>query len=72
MAVHINRLREKIEQDPAKPRYIQAVWGTGLTVSRNAFPSGRSLCGRNPHWAGPLRQDCSRDEAEPDWLPLTG
>lgn len=26
VAVHINRLREKIEPDPAKPRYIQTVW----------------------------------------------
>lgn len=26
---HINRLRAKIETDPAKPRYIQTVWGVG-------------------------------------------
>lgn len=29
VAVHINRLREKIETDPAKPEYIQTVWGAG-------------------------------------------
>ncbi len=26
---HINRLRSKIEKDPAKPVYIQTVWGIG-------------------------------------------
>lgn len=26
---HINRLRTKIENNPAKPRYIQTVWGVG-------------------------------------------
>ncbi len=26
---HINRLRAKIERDPAKPRYIVTVWGVG-------------------------------------------
>ena len=29
VAVHINRLREKIERDPAKPQYIETVWGAG-------------------------------------------
>ncbi len=29
VAVHINRLREKLEENPAKPRYIQTVWGAG-------------------------------------------
>ena len=26
---HINRLRAKIERDPAKPCFIQKVWGVG-------------------------------------------
>ena len=29
VAVHINRLREKIEKDPQNPEYIQTVWGAG-------------------------------------------
>jgi DNA-binding response OmpR family regulator len=29
VAVHINRLREKLEDDPAKPKHIQTVWGAG-------------------------------------------
>ena len=29
VAVHINRVREKIKQDPGHPRYIQTVWGAG-------------------------------------------
>jgi DNA-binding response OmpR family regulator len=26
---HINRLRSKLEQDPAHPRYVRTVWGVG-------------------------------------------
>ena len=29
VAVHINRLREKIEKTPSEPRHIQTVWGAG-------------------------------------------
>ncbi|OKP81707.1 DNA-binding response regulator [Paenibacillus helianthi] len=29
VAVHINRLRDKIEEDPGNPKYIQTVWGAG-------------------------------------------
>jgi len=29
VTVHVRRLREKIENDPAKPTYIQTVWGIG-------------------------------------------
>lgn len=29
VSVHINRLREKLEEDPSSPRYIETVWGAG-------------------------------------------
>lgn len=29
VTVHIRRLREKIERDPANPRHLQTVWGVG-------------------------------------------
>ena len=29
VAVHINRLCEKLEPNPSKPRYIETVWGAG-------------------------------------------
>jgi DNA-binding response OmpR family regulator len=32
---HINRLRAKIETDPAKPRYVITVWGVGYKFSGN-------------------------------------
>ena len=29
VAVHIGRIREKLEDDPANPRLLQTVWGVG-------------------------------------------
>ena len=29
VAVHIRHLREKLEFDPAEPRYIKVIWGQG-------------------------------------------
>jgi two-component system response regulator ResD len=33
VTVHIRRLRAKIERDPARPRYIDTVWGVGYRFS---------------------------------------
>lgn len=32
--VHIRNLREKIELDPRKPRYIKVVWGVGYKIEK--------------------------------------
>lgn len=32
VAVHIRHLREKLEYDPANPRYVKAVWGRGYKM----------------------------------------
>ncbi len=34
VAVHINRLREKVEDDPSHPRLLQTVWGVGYRLNR--------------------------------------
>ena len=33
---HINRLRNKLEPDPANPKYIQTVWGVGYRFTQSA------------------------------------
>ena len=32
IAVHIRHLREKIEYNPAEPRYLKVVWGRGYKI----------------------------------------
>ena len=34
VAVHIRHLREKIEIDPAHPRYLKVVWGLGYKMEQ--------------------------------------
>lgn len=33
VAVHVNRLREKVEENPSKPQRIQTVWGVGYRLN---------------------------------------
>jgi len=35
VTVHIRRLREKVEHDPASPRHLQTVWGVGYRFEVN-------------------------------------
>ena len=35
VAVHIRHLREKIEIDPAQPRYLKVVWGQGYKMDKD-------------------------------------
>ncbi len=34
VAVHIRRIREKIEIDPKKPQYLKVVWGVGYKLAK--------------------------------------
>ena len=34
VAVHIRRIREKIEINPREPRYLKVVWGIGYKVEK--------------------------------------
>lgn len=36
VAVHIRHLREKLEIDPAEPRYLKVVWGQGYKMEKGA------------------------------------
>jgi DNA-binding response OmpR family regulator len=32
--VHIRKIREKIEENPRKPRFIKTVWGVGYKIDK--------------------------------------
>ncbi len=33
VAVHVNRLRKKLEEDPSQPQYLETVWGVGYRLT---------------------------------------
>ena len=37
VAVHIRHIREKIEIDPAEPRYLKVVWGKGYKINNGMY-----------------------------------
>lgn len=43
VAVHIRRLREKIEINPSDPRYIKVVWGRGYMMTPQQETARKSL-----------------------------
>ena len=36
--VHIRRIREKLENDPSAPRWIETVWGIGYRLGGGEHP----------------------------------
>ena len=36
VAVHIRRIREKIEINPKEPKYLKVVWGVGYKIEKQA------------------------------------
>jgi DNA-binding response OmpR family regulator len=38
VTVHVRRLREKIERDPARPAHVKVVWGTGYKFDPSIAP----------------------------------
>jgi DNA-binding response OmpR family regulator len=40
VTVHVRRLREKVEDDPARPRLISTVWGVGYRFDPPGAPGG--------------------------------
>ena len=34
VTVHVGRIREKIDDDPANPRLLQTVWGVGYRLNK--------------------------------------
>jgi DNA-binding response OmpR family regulator len=40
VTVHVRRLREKVEEDPARPRLISTVWGVGYRFDPPGAPGG--------------------------------
>ena len=35
VTVHINRVREKIEDNPQTPKIIETIWGAGYRLNKN-------------------------------------
>ena len=53
VAVHIGRIRDKIEDNPAPPRLLQTVWGVGYRFNKEV----QRICGFFMH----LGLRCLRD-----------
>ena len=69
VAVHIRHLREKIEIDPANPRYIKVVWGLGYKMEKN-LGCRAAGCGRA--WTGATAQPLAALPPYGCGVPLAG
>ena len=43
VTVHIGRVRDKVEDDPAHPKLIETVWGAGYRLSRPYYTQSRAF-----------------------------
>jgi DNA-binding response OmpR family regulator len=58
VTVHVGRIRDKIEVDPARPRYVVTVWGVGYRFE------GSAASGPGPSWATASAARSSRPAVE--------
>ncbi|WP_405589444.1 response regulator transcription factor [Streptomyces sp. NBC_01190] len=62
VTVHVRRLREKIEDDPARPRLISTVWGVGYRFD-SSDPADRGAAGPVEDLVEGLAADTAADRA---------
>ncbi|MEU5837895.1 response regulator transcription factor [Streptomyces diacarni] len=69
VTVHVRRLRAKIEDDPARPRLIQTVWGVGYRLASGDHPATDARQATGDAATGPAPQDAATRQASQDAGP---
>ncbi|MEU3737120.1 response regulator transcription factor [Streptomyces sp. NPDC032198] len=67
VTVHVRRLRGKVEDDPARPRLIQTVWGLGYRLD---VPAGDATDATNPTDSTARRPPAPHDLRDPQGDPV--